>query len=87
MNTVKNKRPLTSGKVLKEGGFRCGLSALPPDCLVKARRDICNLCFWGDSTYKLKLSGSMPFRIYEVNVIEKYFSALGINAWTGESLN
>jgi hypothetical protein len=87
MNMVKEQKQLSPGKVIKEGGFKQGLYALPYNQIAQARKEICALCYWSYGTFRIKLAGARPFLIFEVKELDAYFSARGINAWTGEKLN
>ena len=87
---MKNKSKIKiagPGKAYKEGGFIEALHSLPYKMVPDATKDICGLCYWSIATYRLKLRGKVPFRFYEIEQIEKYFTAHNLNAWTGEKLN
>jgi hypothetical protein len=75
------------GKEYREGGFITALHMLPYAFVPKAREEICQMCYWSYSIFRLKVRGKKPFRIYEIQQIEKYFSSHNLNAWTGEILN
>ena len=78
---------LSTGKVMKPGGFRTAFDSLPYNSISKSREEICKICYWGLSTFKIKINGTRPFRIYEVEKLTQFFSEKGIDAWTGEPIN
>lgn len=75
------------GKELKEGGFKKAYHSLPHNKLKEARAEICRLCYWNEGTFRMKLSGRIPFRVYEIMKIEDFFTGQNLSAWTGELLN
>jgi hypothetical protein len=75
------------GKKIIEGGFKKAFHSVEKSCRISVRTEICSICFWGIETFKLKLSGRRPFRIYEVDKITEFFAAKGLDAWTGEPIN
>lgn len=81
-----NKEPKI-GKEYKEGGFRRAYYSLPHNMIREARKEICRLCYWNESSFSVKLSGSHYFRVYEIEAIEKFFAGYNLNAWTGEPIN
>jgi len=75
------------GKEFKEGGFREAYHSLPYKQMPEAREVISKACYWNEPKFKSMVRGKVPFRIYEIQQIEKYFALHNLNAWTGEPLN
>jgi hypothetical protein len=75
------------GKEFKPGGFKEAYHSLPYKQMPEAREEICRSCYWNTLKFKTMVSGKVPFRIYEIQQIEKYFASHNLNAWTGETLN
>jgi hypothetical protein len=75
------------GKQFKVEGFREAYHSLQHKQMPEARDEICRLCYWSTSKFRSMVMGKMPFRVYEIEQIEKYFATHNLNAWTGENLN
>jgi hypothetical protein len=86
MDTKIRKKQSGLGKETKEGGFKEAYHSLQHKMLLQARDEICKLCYWNVATFRVKLKGGAPFRVYEIQQIEKFFEQYNMNAWTGESL-
>jgi hypothetical protein len=76
-----------NGKRNIPGGFKKTFDSMPYNKRTEIRNEICILCFWSISTFRQRVIGLRPFRIFEIKAIESYFAAKGINAWTGEPIN
>jgi hypothetical protein len=74
------------GKEIRKKGFKEGYHSLPHNKMRGVRDEICKLCYWSVGTFKIKLAGKVPFRIYEIEMINKCFETHNLNAWTGEPL-
>jgi hypothetical protein len=74
------------GKEIKLGGFKEAYDSLPFNKRSQVRDQLCNTCYWSINTFRTKLSGKIPFRIYEIEKIESIFKIHNLNAWTGEEL-
>ena len=74
------------GREVRAGGFKAGYHSLPHKMLQEARMEICRLCYWNINSFNGRLNGKRPFRVYEIEQIEKYFQQYNLNAWTGEEL-
>jgi hypothetical protein len=83
----EQKKQVLLGKEYREGGFIKAYHSLPFNLLTTAREEICQLCFWNEDKFRRMLSGTKPFRFYEIEQLEDYFKLKNINAWTGEPLN
>jgi hypothetical protein len=83
----KDKKPAGIGKQWKDGGFEKAYRSLPYKMIKDARKEICRICYWRDNRFMHMLRGRFPFRIYEIEQIEKFFESHNFNAWTGENLN
>jgi hypothetical protein len=81
---VPTKKQVLIGREMREGGFKEGFHSLPHKLLTDARAEICRLCYWNLNSFNGRLNGKRPFRIYEIEQIEKFFESHNINAWTGE---
>ena len=82
---MKTKEP-GIGKEIREGGFKKGYYSLPYRLIGESRAEICRVCYRNNGTFHVKLHGKAPFRIYEIEQIDKYFNSHNINAWTGETI-
>lgn len=84
MNEVKTAG---TGKEIRVGGFMKAYHSISKQERKVVKKEICDLCWWGNDTFMWKLSGRRLFRIYEADKITEYFAQRGIDAWTGEPIN
>jgi hypothetical protein len=85
---MKTKKKIAGyGKEYKVGGFIAAYHSLRHKDMPAAKEEICRLCYWNNNKFKNMLIGKLPFRIYEIDQIEKFFALQNLNAWTGENLN
>ena len=80
-NTINEVKKLQTGKVMIEGGFRDAYESLQLKDVKVVRELICNTCYWSYQTFIKRIDGNRPFRIYEVQSIEKIFKKKGIVAF------
>lgn len=74
------------GRETKERGFKEAYHSLPHKLLQQAKEEICRACYWNANSFNGRLNGKRPFRVYEIEQIEKFFERYNLNAWTGELL-